>query len=115
MSFLDQLVPLTYIDQLVRLCGDINGRSFIGPQPLNYNVKGVVNIMEEWNMILLNGDIKRRQGNIGVTHFILVNENKYKYFENMYEDEEKEKIDWHAYRYGSCSTCKWSLIDTARA
>lgn len=89
---IDEELEKVQDEQLVILLGDFDGHlGFIGPQPLNYNGKEVLDIMDKWNMILLNGDLKcegeitRRQGNIGsAIDFILVNETMYKYFETVY-------------------------------
>ena len=80
--------------------GDFNGHiGFIGPQNLNYNGNNVLNLIEKWNLILLNGDekcegvITRRQRIIGsAIDFILVNQEMYNFFESMNIDEDKEKV-----------------------
>ena len=84
------------------LLGDFNGRlGFLVPQSSDYNGNNVLNIIEKWNMILLNGnskcegEITRRQANVESTiDFVPVNQAMYKFFfEKMYIDEGKGEFD----------------------
>ena len=101
MNQLDQELSSVHDEEKVILLGDFNGHlGYIGPQALNFNGENLLNIMEKWNLILLNGDnecvgeITRRQGDIGSTiDFILVNQAMYKYFEKMTVDENKDQFD----------------------
>ena len=87
-------------DKIV-LLGDFNGHlGFIGPQDLNCNGRLILELMERFNLVLLNGDDKckgtitrsQREENSAID-FILVNERMYEDFIEMNIDEDKELFD----------------------
>ena len=96
----DILENCTDEDNIVVL-GDFNGHlGFIGPQEINRNGRYVLEIMERYNLILLNGDdkcngeITREENGIKSTiDFILVNSNMYPVFKEMEIDEDKKIYD----------------------
>ena len=81
--------------------GDFNGHiGFIGPQDLNRNGKYLLDIMERFNLILLNGDdrcqgeiTREENGNKSAIDFILVNNHMYNKFKWMEIDENKSLFD----------------------
>ena len=86
----------------VMLLGDFNAHvGFIGDQQLNRNGKIILDMMERFNLILLNGDERCdgkstwQQGNkkSSIDH-ILVNEKMYNRFRGMKIDEDKEVLDF---------------------
>ena len=106
---------LNYIERLINdfdeneslfLMGDFNGHvGFIGPQDLNKNGKIVINLMEKYNLSMLNVDINC-QGVItwsqgekrSVIDFVLVNSGAYGFFHSMHVDEENEELDFSDHR-----------------
>lgn len=81
--------------------GDFNGHlGFIGDQALNRNGRYVLQLMENYNLTLLNGDEKcsgeitrEENGNKSSIDFVLVNRMMYEKFNEMEIDERKEKYD----------------------
>ena len=83
-------------DNLIIL-GDFNGHvGFIGPQDINRNGKYVLELMEKYNLILVNGDdrcngeiTREENGFKSAIDFILVNNNMYNKYNYMEIDEDK--------------------------
>ena len=81
--------------------GDFNGHlGFIRAQELNYNGQIVLQTMERYNLVLLNGaeecegtNTREQGGHRSAIDFMLVNQSFYHLFENMYIDEEREQFD----------------------
>ena len=77
--------------------GDFNGHvGFLGPQDVNRNGKYVLDIMEKFNLILLNGDdgcegeiTREENGRRSAIDFILINDRMYTKFIKMSIDEDK--------------------------
>ncbi len=90
-------------DENVILLGDFNGHvGYIGDQELNNNGNIVLNIQEQNNLILLNGDDKCEgtytwnrdyRNQKSVIDYVFTNKPLYGHFINMKIDESQEKID----------------------
>ena len=85
----------------VIVLGDFNGHlGFIGEQSLDINGRYVLELMENYNLSLLNGDdsctgvaTREESGNRSTIDFVLVNKEMYSKFEEMIVDENKEYYD----------------------
>ena len=83
------------------ILGDFNGHlGFVGPQHLDKNGKYVLDLMENFNLTLLNGDdncngeiTRDENGNKSSIDFVLVNELMYEFFKHMEIDEHKNTYD----------------------
>ena len=81
--------------------GDFNGHvGFLGQQKVDRNGEMIIDWMNDFNLILLNGDDRciglytwNRQNLKSAIDFVLMNENAYKSFKKMKIDEEKEIMD----------------------
>lgn len=88
-------------DKPLILLGDMNAHlGFIGMQKINENGKLVIDIMEKYGLILLNGDFNcegettwSRGNQKSAIDFILVNEEMYKSYIEMKIDESKQVFD----------------------
>ena len=88
-------------DEKIMILGDFNGHlGFIGNQELNRNGKFVIEIMENYNLVLLNGDdlcigetTREENGHKSSIDFVLVNDQLYNSFSTMLIDENKELFD----------------------
>lgn len=80
------------------ILGDFNGHvGFLGPQEINKNGKYILDIMENYNLVLLNADdrckgevTREENGVISSLDFILVNGRMYSKFLGMDIDEQKD-------------------------
>ena len=82
------------------ILGDFNGHvGFLGPQRLDEKGHSLLNLVEKWNLVMLNGDqrclgeITRVQGKQRSTIDVLVNQCAYNIFTKMEVDEDKKKFD----------------------
>ena len=88
-------------DDILILLGDFNGHlGFIGDQPQNFNGKIVLDIMTEYNLILINGTEKcngtitwSRRDQRSAIDFILMNNKGYQICEQMKIDEGQDEFD----------------------
>ena len=89
------------MDDNVMVLGDFNGHlGIIGEQQLDKNGKYVFDLMEKYNLVLMNGDdrcqgvtTREECGNKSSIDFVLCNSNLYKYFNCMRIDEVKKIYD----------------------
>ena len=96
----DELLEVKDKENLIVL-GDFNGHlGFIGMQEQNWKGRMLLDFIERWNLVLLNGDeactgeITRIQGDQrSAIDFKIVNQALYKFFQSMSIDENKEKFD----------------------
>ena len=88
-------------DDNLFILGDFNGHvGFKGYQNLDENGKMVLEWMVEYNMVMLNNDVKckgeitwQRGEQKSTVDFVLVTDKAYEYFKNMEIDEQKLKFD----------------------
>ena len=88
-------------DDNLFILGDFNGHvGFKGYQNLDENGKMVLEWMVEYNMVMLNDDVKckgeitwQRGEQKSTVDFVLVTNKAYEYFKNMEIDEQKLKFD----------------------
>ena len=88
-------------NEYIIILGDFNSHvGFLGPQKLEEKGRLLLNLIEKWNLIMLNGDqrclgeITRVQGRQrSAIDYILVNQNLYNKFVDMEIDEDKRKYD----------------------
>ena len=81
--------------------GDFNGHiGFIGYQKIDRNGKMILEWMNDFNLILLNGDEKcegqhtwTRNDQKSTIDYVLMNNNAYHIYESMKIDEEREEMD----------------------
>ena len=94
---LNEILEKTLDSENILVLGDFNGHiGYIGPQDLNRNGRYVLELIEKYNLILLNGDdrcqgeITREENGVGsVIDFALCNKNLYNIYKNMEIDEDK--------------------------
>lgn len=96
-NLLDDLQP----EENLVILGDFNGHlGFLGTQELDRNGKFVIELMEYYNLILINGDdrcvgetTREENGHKSAIDFVLVSSAMYRSFTDMKIDEEKNKFD----------------------
>ena len=88
-------------EERIMVLGDFNGHiGFIGAQEININGKYIIQMMESFNLILLNGDAKctgsttrEENGFKSTIDYIMINDSLYNNFRNIVIDEEKDLYD----------------------
>ena len=83
------------------LLGDFSAHvGFIGPQNINRNGNLVLDVMETYNLSLLNADPNcsgtitwKQSDRKSAIDFVLVNQKMYKFFRNMHIDEDNNVLD----------------------
>ena len=88
------------INEKLLILGDLNGHiGILGPQKINKNGKKILDLVEKYNLGILNldpkcsGEITRQQGDFKSTiDFAICNEEMQKLFLNMFIDDEWEVL-----------------------